>query len=126
MAQVKSARFTKDQEHAIEDMVERGYADNESEAHRMLVNAGMQEYGYRNGEHRDTALKAVVHRVSWLFMTAGLVGMAFTVAYPVPARLPSFAVVGAGVFLFGVYHVLEEHEPKVSNQLRRLVGRDPA
>ena len=126
MAQVKSARFTKEQEEAIEDMVERGMADNESEAHRMLVNSGMREYGYQNGSYADTALKSFVTRAAWLLTVAGLVGLAFTFAYPVPARIPSFAVLVVGVVLFPIREWLESREPDVSNKLKGLVGREKA
>jgi hypothetical protein len=122
MAQVKSARFTREQEQAIEDMVEREKADNESEAHRMLVNAGMREYGYENGQHSDTALKAAVKELASLFTLVGLVGLGFTFAYPVPARLPSFAILATGVMLYSVGKALEQHEPKVSKRLKRLLG----
>jgi Fe2+ transport system protein B len=122
MAQVKSARFTKEQENAIEDMVERDKADNESEAHRMLVNAGMREYGYENGQHSDTVLKNTVKELSNIFTLVGLVGLAFTFAYPVGARLPSFALLAFGVMLYSVGKALEQHEPKVSKRIKRLFG----
>jgi hypothetical protein len=126
MAQVKSARFTKEQEQAIEDMVERGMADNESEAHRMFVNSGMREYGYQNGGYTNTALKGFVARGAWLLTVAGLVGLAFTFAYPVPARVPSFAVLVVGVVLFPVREWLDSREPDVSNKLRALFGGEKA
>jgi hypothetical protein len=122
MAQVKSARFTKEQEQAIEDMVEREQADNESEAHRMLVNAGMREYGYQNGQHSDTALKSTVQVLANVFTLTGMVGLAFTFAYPVGARLPSFAILAFGVMLYSLGKALEQHEPKVSKRLKRLLG----
>lgn len=126
MAQVKSVRLSKQQEQAIQDMVERGTADNESEAHRMLVNSGMREYGYQNGGYADTMLKGLVSQAAWLLTVAGLVGLAFTFAYPVPARVPSFAVLVVGVVLFPVREWLESREPDVSNKLKALVGGESA
>lgn len=126
MAQVKSARFTKEQEEAMEDMVERGMADNSSEAHRMLVNAGMREYGYENGEYTDTFLKLAVNRIGWLFGIAGLVGLAFTLTYPVPTRMPAFALVIVSFLCFAMYGVLDAKEPGVTRWLSGLLGGETA
>jgi hypothetical protein len=122
MAERKSVRLEKQQLDAIEDMVDRGIADNASEAHRELLNAGKREYGYKNGNFTDTALKSFVTRLSWLLTVAGLVGLAFTFAYPVAARLPSFAVLIGGVGCYGLSQVLEEYEPRVSKRLKGLFG----
>jgi len=122
MAERKSVRLEKQQLDTISDMDDRDLADNESEAHRMLLNAGMRAYGYQNGEYSETALKAGVEKIAWLLTVSGLVGIGFTFAYPVPARLPSFAVLAAGVGLFSVHQLLEKHEPKVSKRLKTLLG----
>lgn len=114
-----------DQHHVdgFEAMQEDGNADSYSEAVRRASIVGLQDMGYINGERKETALKTAVNRFAWLFTIAGMVGIGFTVAYPVPARLPSFAVAGFGVVLFAVHKVLAEYEPKVSNRLKRIVGR---
>jgi hypothetical protein len=126
MAQQKNTRLERHQLQAIEDMVDRGIADNESEAHRMLLNAGKREYGYKNGGYTDTMLRLATFRVGVLLAIAGIVGLAFTFAYPVSARLPSFAVLVVGAGLYGVSSVLERHEPQVSQRLKGLLGRDSA
>lgn len=126
MAEQKNTRLEKHQTDAIEDMAEREIADNPSEAHRMLLNAGMREYGYENGSYTDTALKSFVGNVAWLFTIAGLTGLVFTFAYPVPARLPSFAVLVAGVMCFVGHRSLEKHEPGVSKRLKAVFGGESA
>ncbi|MFB6198175.1 MAG: hypothetical protein ABEI52_07905 [Halobacteriaceae archaeon] len=126
MAQQKNTRLEKHQIDAIKDMVERGVADNESEAHRMFLSAGMREYGYENGEYGDTALKGFVAQAAWLLTVTGLVGLVFTFAYPISARMPSFAVLVAGVGLIPVREWLESREPDVSNRLKELFGRETA
>jgi len=126
MAERKSVRLEKHQLDAIEDMVERGIADNESEAHRMCLNAGKREFGYENGHYTDTTLKRTVYTVASLLTVAGVTGLVFTFAYPVPARLPSFSVVIVGGVLFGVHRLLQSHEPKVSKRLKRLLGGETA
>jgi len=118
--------FDQSQIDGFQQMKEEGEADNLSEAARRASAVGLRQMGYENGEKSDTTLKAVVKQVSWLFTVAGLVGLGFTFAYPVPARIPSFAVTTLGVGLFGIYRVLEAHEPKVSKRLKRLVGREAA
>jgi len=126
MGERLTGKFDQNHVDGFEAMQEDGSADSYSEAVRRASIVGLREMGYINGENQNTALKAFVKQVSWLFTVAGLVGLGFTFAYPVPARIPSFAVTTLGVGLFGVYRVLEAHEPKVSKRLKRLVGRDVA
>lgn len=126
MAERKSIRLEKQHLDTFERMVEDEKADNQSEAHRMLLNAGMREYGYRGGESSNTVLRSTIYKLAWLFSIAGVVGLGFTFAYPVPARLPSFAVLVFGIALYGVSEVLEDHEPAVSKRLKGLFGGEAA
>jgi hypothetical protein len=126
MAETKSARFSKAQTEAIEDMVEQGKADNQSEAHRMFVNAGMREYGYVNGGYTDTVLKQATHEAAKWFLVAGLVLVGVTYFYPVSLRLVAIGPIVSGLFLMGVERVLESHEPKVSNKIKGLFGGETA
>jgi cell division GTPase FtsZ len=113
-----------DQNHVdgFEAMQDEGNADSYSEAVRRASIVGLREMGYINGESKHTALKSTVSKIGWVFTIAGLVGLAMTVAYPVPARVPSFAVLTFGVVMFPVHSALEKHEPKVSKRLKRLFG----
>jgi len=113
-----------DEKHieCFESMQEEGKADSYSEAVRQASTIGLREMGYINGESKHTALKTTVSKIGWVFTIAGLVGLAMTVAYPVPARVPSFAVLTFGVVMFPVHSALEKHEPKVSKRLKRLLG----
>lgn len=126
MSDVVSAQFDDHQTEAFDQMEKEGDAENQSEALRRAANVGLHEMGYINGEKKETRLKATVHYVSWLFMVAGLVGLAFTIAYPVPARIPSFAVLTVGVVLYGVHEKLEDVEPDLSRRLARFVRGDSA
>jgi Arc/MetJ-type ribon-helix-helix transcriptional regulator len=126
MAERKSIRLEKQQINTIEDMVDRDIADNQSEAHRMLLNAGRGEYGYQTDGYTETLLKNGVENAAWLLTVAGMVGLTFTFAYPIPARVPSFAVMAFGVFLFPVAQALSDVEPKVSNRLKALLGGEKA
>jgi len=116
-----------DQNHVdgFEAMQEDGDADNYSEAVRRASIVGLREMGYINGERTDTWLKQVVYRFAWLFTIAGVTGLAFTATYPIPTRLPSLAVGAFGGLLFGIYAILDSHEPKVTKRLKGLFG-DPA
>ena len=68
MGEVKTARVTNTQSEAIGDMVDRGQADSESEAHRMFLDAGMAEYGYRaEGTTGDTRLKRLTAELARVF-----------------------------------------------------------
>jgi hypothetical protein len=113
-----------DQNHVdgFEAMQDEGKADSYSESVRRASIVGLREMGYINGEQHNTTLKFAVHRFAWLLTIAGLVGLAFTFAYPVPARVPSFACLAVGVGLYAGYEVLERNEPDVTNRLKRLFG----
>jgi len=126
MAETKSARFSREQTEAIEDMVEKGLADNQSEAHRMLVNAGMHEYGYANGGYSETALKRICGELAKAFMLVGIVLVGVTYFYPVSFRILAIGPLVSSGFLFAVESVLESHEPKVSNKIKGLLGGETA
>jgi len=121
-----TGNFDQDQVDGFESMQEDGKADNYSEAVRIASTVGLQELGYLNGENKNTLLKQSVYRFSWLFSIAGMVGLGFTFAYPVPARLPSFAVLVFGIALYGVSELLEDHEPSVTKKIKRLFGGETA
>jgi cell division GTPase FtsZ len=122
MAEQITGSYDESQVAAFEQLQEEGKADSYAEAARMASYAGLREMGYINGESKHTALKSTVSKIGWVFTIAGLVGLAMTVAYPVPARVPSFAVLTFGVVMFPVHSALEKHEPKVSKRLKRLFG----
>jgi len=119
-------QLEKHQRDVIKDMDERDIADNQSEAHRMLLNAGMDEYGYKNGGHTDTLLKRGLSKIGVLLALTGIIGLAFTFAYPVPARVPSFSVLIVGAGMYVGSEVLEEYEPKVSRKLKQMIGGESA
>jgi len=126
MAETKSARFSREQTEAIEDMVDKGLADNQSEAHRMLVNAGMHEYGYSNGGYSETALKRICGELAKAFLLVGVVLVGVTYFYPITFRVLAVGPIVSGLFLLGVESVLENVEPKVSNRIKRLLGGESA
>jgi len=126
MAERKSVHLEQHQLEAIEDMVNRGLADNESEAHRILLNEGKRGYGYKNGSYSDTVLKSVCGEMSKLFLLAGVVLVGVTYFYPVSLRLVALGPIISGLFLLGVERILESHEPKVTNTLRGLIGGETA
>lgn len=126
MAQQKNTRLEKEQLDAISDMESRGVADNESEAHRMLLRAGMREYGYKNGNNTETALRAFVQRLSELFLIAGIVWTGITWYYPRVYAMPAIGLFLSGLACVGMDRVLESYEPGVSNYLKGFFSRGAA
>jgi len=122
MSEKLGVTFDESQVKALEEMQERGEADSYSEAGRIACSEGLRKLGYQNGENKDTMLKSTVQVLANVFTLTGMVGLGFTFAYPVPARLPSFAILAFGVFLYSAGKALEQHEPKVSKRLKRLFG----
>jgi hypothetical protein len=126
MAKQKNTRLEKHQLEAISDMVDRGLADNESEAHRMLLNEGKRAYGYKNGGYSDTALKQACGKLARAFLLIGVVLIGVTYFYPITFRILAVGPILSGLFLLGVESLLESHEPKVSNRIKRLFGGEAA
>ncbi len=120
MAELKSIRLEKQELDAIEDMAEQGVADNQSEAHRQLLRAGMHEYGYRNGDYTDTTLRTVIQRFAHWFIVAGIVWTGVTWYYPRVFATPAIGLFLSGLACWGIDRVLEQHEPRVSNRLKGL------
>lgn len=121
MAETYTARLTKEQEDAIDDMVGSDKADNDSEALRMLITAGMREYGYRNGETNQTVLRTAIQEMAKWFFISGFVLLGVTYFLPVELRLVAVGPIFSGLFLSGVDRALESVEPRVSKKLRGFV-----
>jgi len=126
MAKQKNTRLEKHQLEAISDMVDRGLADNESEAHRMLLNEGKRAYGYKNGSYSDTALKRICGELAKAFALIGIVLVGVTYFYPVSFRILAIGPLVSSGFLFAVESLLESYEPKVSNKIKGLFGGETA
>lgn len=123
MAELKSIRLEKHQIDAIEDMEERGDADTQTEAHKRLLNAGLREFGYFNGEYTDTALKSIVGQLSTYMLVAGVVWTGLTWYYPRVYAMPAIGLFLSGLFLGGVERALQDYEPRVTNKLKAMFGR---
>lgn len=124
MAERKTVRFERDQIHAIEDMVERERADNESAAVKKLLTEGMRQYGYKATGNGDTSLKWAAGELARLLTYVGLGWLAFFWAFPVGFRVLGAVVLVMALAMVGVYLLLDAYEPAIS---RRLFGKeDPA
>lgn len=117
MGEVKSAQLTRKQLEVIEDMVDAGEADNQSEALRDLLDEGMRTYGYRAGRNGNTTLKWMSKEMGKLFAYAGMAWLAFFWAFPVGFRLPGALVMVAALGMFGVWLLLDRYEPAVTKRL---------
>jgi len=127
MAEHKSVRLEKQQLDAIEDMDTQNIADNESEAHRMLLNAGMQEYGFTNGDYTDTTLRSFTQELARIFLYIGIGFVGLSLFIPLwETRLVGFALLVSGLSLVGVDQLLESYEPAVSERLSGMVGGEKA
>lgn len=120
MSRPHTVRFNPSQREAIEDLVDKGKAENESQAHRMLVNAGMEAYGFTPRGATDTRLRVMAGELAKLFAYVGIAWIAFFWAFPVQFRLVGAAVVVAALGMVGVYVALGYVEPDLS---RRLFSR---
>ncbi len=120
MGKPYSIRFNPSQEEAIEDLQDRGKAESDSQAHRLLVNAGMQQYGYRvDGAHGNTWLKRLAGELARLFAYLGVGWLAFFALFPVQFRMIGVAIVVLAVAMTALRLVLGQVEPRVTHALQR-------
>lgn len=123
MGKPKSVRFNQQQERALDDMVERGEADSQTEAHRMLVNAGMRQFGYRASGNGDTQLKWLAKEMARLFSYIGVGWILFFWAFPVSFAMPGVAVLFMALSMVGAYMLLDAKEPAISKRLGIVEGK---
>jgi len=114
------------QRELLSEMDENDDIPNQSEGIREGIDLLAEKHGYKNGENGKTALKFFAHRAGLLLSVAGIVGLAFTFAYPVSARIPSFAVLVVGVCFYAFHTYLSEHEPGVTNRIKGLFDGETA
>jgi hypothetical protein len=60
------------------------------------------------------------------FMLVGIVLVGVTYFYPVSFRILAIGPLVSSGFLFALESLLESHEPKVSNKIKRLFGGETA
>jgi len=118
MGEVLKTRAEREQHQVVEDMIDRGIADSESEALRRLIDAGAREYGYSAASYRDTGLRRVTRRVGWGFAIAALLWFGATLLLPVGYRLPGFGAAFASLAAFAIDRGLGRVEPGLSDRLR--------
>lgn len=123
MAKPVSVRIENEQKHAIEDMVEDGAANTESEALRLALRAGLTERGYLNGYAAatpDTSLRALCRELARVcgYSAIGYSGAAMVLPVTIIQQWVLVLLLFALGFLV-VDQLLESHEPAVS---RRLFG----
>lgn len=126
MSTPRSVRVTNEHESCIEDMVDRGIADSGSEAHRLLLNEGMRQYGYAAGECRDTRLKWLCREFARAFAWVGIAWLALTLFFPVGFRVGAIFAVWASLGCVVLLFVLDRHEPAVSQRIARICRGESA
>jgi len=122
MAEHKTIRLEKHQIEAIEDMVDRGEADTQTEAHRILLNAGKREFGYKHGGCSETRLRSTLRKARNAFAWVAVALIGATWFYPVEFRLLVFMPLFSAGFLYLLDDVVGRHEPKVTKRLKGLFG----
>lgn len=111
MSTHKSIRLEKQHEDAIEDLDNRGVADNESEAHRMLLAAGMREFGYEAGGYQAASpLSWVAGEFARAFAWIGVAWLALTALFPVVWRMGAVFALLASLGCVVVRHVVDEYD----------------
>lgn len=123
MGERKSIRLSTQQLDALDEMTRQGDADNQSEALRTALNAGLRDMGYRNGEKADTTLRRNIRRSGNVLamMALGLLGV--VLVYPVEIfRLAVVAPAIMSVTMYATDMVLERYEPAVSRRIVRFFG----
>jgi len=125
MAQTVSARADKDHRQALEEYKDDGHADSPSEALRQTSQAELARQGYLNG-NGNTTLKWLTKEFSRAFVWIGVAWLALTSLAPIEYRMGAVFALFAAVGCSGLYVVLDNREPRISEKIGRLLGREKA
>ena len=115
----KSVDLEQRQVEALEQMVDYGDADNQSEALRTALDAGAQSLGYRNGRKHDTTFRQSVRRMADAVGLLGLFIVGLTFWGPMEWRILVVVPFLMAAVLYGTDRLLARVEPTVSNRLFR-------
>lgn len=127
MGEQKNAWLERHQLEQIDKMVKDGVADNDSEAVRTALDAGLAELGYLSGNgSARTRLRWAVRELARLFTYLGLGWLAATLLFPVEFRLYAVGWFVVALAFLGADRVLADVEPWVSRRLIGLVGGETA
>lgn len=122
MAEHFGVRLERRQINAIEKMEDNGDADNQSEALRTALDAGLAELGYHNGSKRDTRLRALTRRFADAFALLALFWVGMTFLFPMGFRMFAIPVFVISLALYSLDRLLASHEPAVSKRLVRFLN----
>lgn len=126
MGERKSIRLERKQLDGISAMVEGGDADNDSEALRTALNAGLAELGYRNGERNDTTLRMASRRFADAFSLLGVMWLGMSFWLPIEFRIYAVGPFAASVACLAIDRGLQAHEPRVSRRITAILRGDKA
>lgn len=125
MADQKTVNIDRRHRDALTRLVDGGEADNDSEAARMLLDAGMTAYGL--GSHgADTALRATIRRGADAVGLLTLLWVGLTYLTPLGFRQWAIPMGLVAVALYSADRALGRYEPGVSARLTGLVTGDRA
>jgi hypothetical protein len=108
----------------LEEMSESGDADNQSEALRSVVTAGLHQKGYLTANGRKTPLREASRRLGETFALLGVIWLGVSFWLPIEMRSLVVAPLAASVACFGIERALRTWEPAVSKRLLRVFGRE--
>jgi len=123
MAEVKSARLTRPQLDAIEEMVDEGRADNASEALRVAVDSGLVEMGYRGAAASDTddtypGVRAAARRFRDAFVLLGVMWLGVSFWLPLELRIYATGPFAAAVACDGIERSINRWGHRVGSDNR--------
>lgn len=120
MADTVSVRLERSQIQAIEEMDDDEVADNQSEALRMALNAGLTELGYMNNGEYDSLLRINTRRAGLALGGAGMVVLGLSLFGSLAGRLIGVSLLLAAMTCYGLDRVLAHLEPDVTLKFQQI------
>lgn len=114
-----SIRLSKHKREQIGSLVDRGYASNETDAHRKALNEGLRQYGVTVNGNGDTWLKRLAGELARAFAYLGVAWLGFFALFPIRFRLIGVAIMVMALALVAIRLVLGQVEPRVTHALQR-------
>jgi len=122
MAEVRSVRLDKQQIEALSRMEGDELADNQTEALRRVIDAGLAEHGYLDGREADTDLRQTARSIGFVFAMVGAFAVGLAFFGPLTSRLLAFTPWVMSLGCYALDRGLKHYEPSVSARLGLLGG----
>jgi hypothetical protein len=123
MGDPTTVRLDADHQNALDEMIDEGHADNQSEALRQTSRSQLVQEGYFTGSG-ESYWTLLLRRVGYAFMYAGVGVVAVFYFLPAPFRITAVAPLISGLVCLGASRAIEEYQTEPTNHTGHTAQAD--